>query len=173
MPRYWLLSLGGNHTPTCWVASVMSDSLQVCPRESPGKNTGAGGCFLLQGIFPAQGPIRHFLHWQVDSLPLRHQGSHQEQLYSDFKKKKKNPWNITYQFHPGVGNIGTLWLHLLLQSGNFSRYQWKWGINPLCSLLVFSRQPCLQQLSDPQSILLRKAVPRFSQARKLGLNKLR
>ena len=37
------------------------------------------GCHvLLQGIFPTQGsnpPFLHLLHWQVDSLPLRHRGS--------------------------------------------------------------------------------------------------
>ena len=33
---------------------------------SPGKNTGVGCHFLLQGIFPTP----HLLHWQVDSLPL-------------------------------------------------------------------------------------------------------
>ena len=116
MPRYLLFSLGGNRTLTCWVASVVSDSLQVCPWESPGKNTGVGGCFLLQGIFPTQGLIWRFLPWQMDSLPLRHQGSHQEQLYSDLKKKKrilKHHLSIS----PGKrerGNVATLWLHLLL-----------------------------------------------------------
>ena len=35
------------------------------------------GChFLLQGIFLTQGLNQHLLHWQADSLPLRHQGSH-------------------------------------------------------------------------------------------------
>ena len=37
------------------------------------------GCHtLLQGIFPMQGANPHLLrllHWQVDSLPLRHLGS--------------------------------------------------------------------------------------------------
>ena len=31
--------------------------------------------FLSQGIFPTQGLIPHLLHWQVNSLPLSHQGS--------------------------------------------------------------------------------------------------
>ena len=44
--------------------SVMSDSLQaqglhparlLCPWDSPGKDTGVGFHFLLQGIFPTQG----------------------------------------------------------------------------------------------------------------------
>ena len=32
--------------------------------------------FLLQGIFPIQGLNPHLLHWQADSLPLRHLGDH-------------------------------------------------------------------------------------------------
>ena len=31
--------------------------------------------FLLQGIFPTQGSNSCLLHWQVDSLPLSHEGS--------------------------------------------------------------------------------------------------
>ena len=41
---------------------------------SPGKNTGVGCHFLLQGIFPSQGAnllVLHILHWQADSLALR------------------------------------------------------------------------------------------------------
>ena len=61
--------------------SVVSDSLRphglqptrlLCPWNFPGKNTGLGCHFLLQGIFPTQGPNLHIscvLHWQVDSLP--------------------------------------------------------------------------------------------------------
>ena len=42
----------------------------------PGKNTGLGSHFLLQGIFPTQGSNLHLLlplHWQVDSSPPSHQ----------------------------------------------------------------------------------------------------
>ena len=35
----------------------------------PGKNTGVGCHFLLQGIFPTQGLNLHLLHWLADSLP--------------------------------------------------------------------------------------------------------
>ena len=58
---------------------IMSNSLQpprlLCPWDSPGKNTGVGCHFLLQGIFPTQilNPsllyCRQILHW------LSHQGS--------------------------------------------------------------------------------------------------
>ena len=36
--------------------------------ESPGKNTGVGSHFLLQGILPTQGWNLGLLHWQADSL---------------------------------------------------------------------------------------------------------
>ena len=47
----------------------------LCPWDSPGKNTGVGCHFLLQGIFLTQGLNLHLLHWQADSLPLSHVGS--------------------------------------------------------------------------------------------------
>ena len=40
----------------------------------PGKNTGVGYHFLLQGIFLRQGSNSQLLHWQADSLPLSHLG---------------------------------------------------------------------------------------------------
>ena len=64
--------------------SVVSDSLWphelwparfLCPRNFPGKNTEVGCHFLLQGIFLTQGlnlSLLCLLHWQADSLPLRH-----------------------------------------------------------------------------------------------------
>ena len=45
------------------------------PWDFPGKNTGVGCHFLLQGIFPTQGLNSCFqglLHWQMDCLPLSH-----------------------------------------------------------------------------------------------------
>ena len=47
----------------------------LCPWDFPGKNTGVGCHFLLQGISPAQGSSLHLLHWQKESLPLSQQGS--------------------------------------------------------------------------------------------------
>ena len=85
----------------------------LCPQYSPGKNTGVGCHFLLQGIFPTQGLNSGLLYWQADSLPLRHQGSHTNsylwsKLYSSnkpsiyilwaarerFLKKKKETENL-------------------------------------------------------------------------------
>ena len=84
---------GGQYTAivhACYIASVVSDSLRphglgtatwsflcrrptslLCPWDSPGKNTGVGGRFLLQGIFPTQGSNPHLLcllHWQEGPL---------------------------------------------------------------------------------------------------------
>ena len=42
--------------------------------DFPGKNTGVGNHFLLQGIFLTQQWNPCLLHWQVDSLPLSHLG---------------------------------------------------------------------------------------------------
>ena len=44
--------------------------LGLCPWDSPGKNTGVGCHFLLQGIFPTQRLNLSVLYWQTDYLPL-------------------------------------------------------------------------------------------------------
>ena len=59
---------------TLWTVACQAH----CPWDSPGKNTGVGWHFLLQGIFLTQGikpasPVSPAL--QADSLPLSHQGS--------------------------------------------------------------------------------------------------
>ena len=43
--------------------------------DFPGKNTGVGCHFFLQGIFPTQESNPRLLHWQVDSLLLKQLGS--------------------------------------------------------------------------------------------------
>ena len=69
------------------MCSVVSDSLlpmdcslpgSSVHGDSPGKNTGVVCHALLQGIFLTQGlnlPLLCLLHWQVDSLPMRHLGN--------------------------------------------------------------------------------------------------
>ena len=49
----------------------------LCPWTFSVKNTGVSCHFLLQGIILIHGanPLLHFLHWQVNSLPLCHLGS--------------------------------------------------------------------------------------------------
>ena len=43
--------------------------------DSPGKDIGVGGHFLLQGIFPTQGSKPGLLHCRQTPCPLSHQGS--------------------------------------------------------------------------------------------------
>ena len=64
----------------------------LCPWNFPGKNTGVGCQFLLQGIFPTQGSDVHLLcllHWQLDSLPLSRLGGSLTQSIM-FTKEEKN-----------------------------------------------------------------------------------
>ena len=64
--------------------SVVSDSLRprglsptrlLRPWDSPGKNTGVGCHFLLQGVFPTQGSNSGLPHCSQMLWPLSHQGS--------------------------------------------------------------------------------------------------
>ena len=60
------------------ICNPMDCSMLLGPWDSPGKNTGVGGHFLLQGIFPTQGwnpCLLSLLHCQMGSLPLSHVGS--------------------------------------------------------------------------------------------------
>ena len=67
-----------------WSRSVVSNSLGscelyptrlLCPWDSPGKSTGVGCHFLLQGIFLTQGSNPGLLHCRQMLYLLSHQGS--------------------------------------------------------------------------------------------------
>ena len=89
------------------VTSFMSDSVQphelkparlLCPWDSPGKKTGVGCHFLLQGIFLTQGSkpcLLGFLHWQVSSLPPAPPGKLNDVV------KNLNFWSQTWIHTPG------------------------------------------------------------------------
>ena len=57
---------------TPWTATYQA---LLCPWDFLGKDTYVGCHFPPQGFFPTQGLNLCFLNWQVDSLPLSHQGS--------------------------------------------------------------------------------------------------
>ena len=68
------------------------------PRDLPGKNTGVGCHFLLQGIFPNQGPNLHLLHWQAVSLPLSHTGMNESQSIScSVMSDSATSWTVAHQ----------------------------------------------------------------------------
>ena len=57
---------------TSWIVALPGFSVHG---DSPGKNTGVGCHFLLQGIFPTQGSHPGLLHCRQILYPLSHQGS--------------------------------------------------------------------------------------------------
>ena len=68
-----------------WRSYGLQPSRFLCPWDFPGKNTGVGCHFLLQGIFLTQGLNQHLLHWQKESLSLCHLGIPAYQLYISSK----------------------------------------------------------------------------------------
>ena len=101
----------------CVLCSVMYDSLQqhkleptslLCPYNFPGKNTGVGCHFLLQGIFPIQGlnpRLLHLGHWQADWVTwnLRGELAAHTSLYLCFVfplnvTKWRKVWSILKRF---------------------------------------------------------------------------
>ena len=69
-----------------WSHSVVYDSATPWPArlfrpwDFPGKNTGVGCHFLLQGIFPTQGSNLGLLHCRQTLHHLSHQESHNERV---------------------------------------------------------------------------------------------
>ena len=108
--------------------SAVSDSFQpyrvqparlLCPWDFPGKNTGVGHHFLLQGIFPTQGLNLGLLHCRPILYRLSYKGS--KPLCDGYQGAKcqakttvlSSPASLfLYGFHP----ILLLLLLLLLQS---------------------------------------------------------
>ena len=71
---------------TLWTYGLQPASL-LCPWNFPGKNTGMGCHFLLQGIFPTRGSnlcLLHLLHWQMGSSPLAAPGKHRLRFCCSF-----------------------------------------------------------------------------------------
>ena len=69
----WLCSVSQSCPNLC---DPMGCSLQrPLPWDFPGKDTGVGRHFLLQEFFLTQSSNPHLLHWQGNSLSLRHLGS--------------------------------------------------------------------------------------------------
>ena len=84
-----------------------------CPWDSPGKNTGLGSHFLLQGIFLTQGLNPRLLHWQVNPLPQYHLGN----LTKAYLLSKNKAFYLTLRHYPfntvnPCENILRSWLFL-------------------------------------------------------------
>ena len=76
----WLISLLSKGLKSLLQNQNSKASILFCPWDFPGKNTGVGCHFLLQGIFPTQGSNLHLLHWQAD--PFSPQGNAHKHINS-------------------------------------------------------------------------------------------
>ena len=97
---------------------------QAPPWNFPGKSTGVGCCFLLQGIFLTQGLNPGLLHYRQMLYHLRHQGSpifHLRScqifqclytIFHSYKQCKRIPF-LPYPY------LHTLWLALLSISNKY------------------------------------------------------
>ena len=77
--------------------SLCKPSRLLCPRDSPGSNTGVGCLALLQGIFPTQGSNPGLLYWRWILYHLSHQGSPWilERVVYPFSRGSSRPTNWT------------------------------------------------------------------------------
>ena len=118
------------NTEVKWSRSVMSDSLRphgqlLCPWDFPGKSTGVGCHFLLQGTFPTQGlnlgllHCRQILYWLSCQGCLWSCSVMSDSLWSHGMKPTRHlrPWNFP-------GRSTGVSCHFLLQGIYLT-----WGLN--------------------------------------------
>ena len=67
----------------------------LCPRDSPGKNTGVGCHSVLQGIFPTQGWNPGLPHCRQILYCLGHQG----------RARSRRVWNLLYRLGQEPGSV--------------------------------------------------------------------
>ena len=73
--------------------SVVSHSSRLlCPWNSPGKNTGVGSHFLVQGLFQTQGLDPDLLHCRQILYCLSHQGSGGKRICLQCRRSRFDPW---------------------------------------------------------------------------------
>ena len=137
--------------PFC-CCSVVSDSLQphgysarlLCPWGSPGKNTGVGCHFLLQGIFPTQVSNLGLLHCRQTLYWLSYKGigliilnfpvgweqnaikiTNKKHCFQDFPPNGR-PFSVHFLFPLTMNSctVVTLWLGTHSPEKSKARMQW-------------------------------------------------
>ena len=110
------------------LCNLMEPSSFLCSRNFLGKIIGAGSHFLLQRVFPTQGPnscLLSFLHGQADSLPLivpsgKPHFNYKEELQykydsgSQTEQQKKQCYLSKDQLNHNFSSLGLLHVTLLL-----------------------------------------------------------
>ena len=113
----------------------------LCPWDSPGKNTGVGCHFLLQGIFLIQGLNPGLLHSRQILDQLSHQGSPPHQMPASERKQTYLSTNLDCLLafeqraarpHLLVTNPGTGCANALIKSVPGNK-----AVGQLCSILSF------------------------------------
>ena len=118
----------GSSTKLLFSSYVMSNSFAIlwtagCQTPLsvgfPGKNTGVGWHFLLQGIFTTQGSNLCLLQWEANSLPLNYLGTtweaHPGSITKLAKLKASAIGTGVFRFSPGIEVLaGTVFVLLLL-----------------------------------------------------------
>ena len=109
----------------------------LCPWDFPGKNTGVGCHFLLQGIFLTQGSnlcLLCPLHRQAYSLPLALPGEPSRVLI--VTKKSGGNYKASVIFSKGTLIISTEVVPVKLVVGKnlWSSYEWQWKVHDSCVL---------------------------------------
>ena len=98
------------------LVSVVSNSLRLhglqptrlpCPWDFPGKNTGMGCHFHLQGIFLSQGTNQCLLHCRWILYLLSHQGSLQAYTFVKIRTSLKHNWLRPLSFS---SNFSSCWI---------------------------------------------------------------
>ena len=128
------------------------------PRDIPGKNSGVGCPFLLQGIFPTQGSNLGLPHCRRTPYRLSHQGSHCKsnilQLKKQFpKKKKKFPKNKIKKHFLMVGMWNQASLVCLQLHRTSYRESWVWFSSICCNWVkpnYYSHHRNLNRNQEPE-----------------------
>ena len=101
-----------------WFFVTLWPTRLLCPWDFPGKTTGVGCHFLLQGIFPTQGLNLHLLcllHWQACSLSLAPPGKPQGLEYRVCNQQDKHS-KPDYAFPSSVTEWGSCNIWALFSS---------------------------------------------------------
>ena len=110
----------------------------LCPWGFPGKHTGVGCHFLLQGVFLTQEWDLRLLHWQVDSLSAEPPGKPQMQVVS-VRLIMGSSWN--YGHEPGCHDtfsVVTLRSHLSCLHFSHSSTSWSMMGCSVLHILIWS-----------------------------------
>ena len=151
-------------SPTLQLHGLQSPRL-LCPWNSPGKNTGVGSHFLLQGIFPTQGLNPGLLHcrqilFYFIFYRLSHQGSPRRVKVGQScptlcDPMDYTPWNSPGQ-NTGVGSLSLLQEIFPTQGSNPSLPDCRWILYQLSrkgspSILEWVAYPFSSRSSQPRN----------------------